>query len=154
MKRIFNYLLIGITILFFSCKPSEKVIKNISCSSKVTIQYDKIKNSDKGKPIAKKDLKAFTVYFLDTFKDSIQGYVNNKLQYEKYIDLNGNFNTMNEYFGYNYSKDNNMPILKIVSKTKNSCFDLVIDKNYKIVYVYLSDEGNWIVRFSNIYYLQ
>jgi hypothetical protein len=67
MKSIFNYLVIAITILLFSCKPSEKVIKNISCSGNVTLQYDKIKEGDKGKPIAKKDLKAFTVYFLGTF---------------------------------------------------------------------------------------
>jgi hypothetical protein len=153
MKSKFNFLILAFLILLFSCKPSEKVIKNISCSGNVTLQYDKIKHSDKGKPIAKKDLKAFTVYFLHSFKDSIQGYVNNKLCYEKYLDLSGSSDSMNEYFGYNYSKDTNIPILKVVSKTKNICFDVAIDEKYKIVYVYLSDDGNWIVRFSNVYYL-
>ncbi|GEM56704.1 hypothetical protein B0A58_14390 [Flavobacterium branchiophilum NBRC 15030 = ATCC 35035] len=153
MKSILNYLIITIIILLSSCKPSEKVLKNISCSGNVILQYDKIKQSDKSKQIANKDLKAFTVYFLDKYKDSIQGYVNNKLCYVKYLNMNGNSDSMNEYFGYNYSKDVKMPVLKIVSKTKNTCFDLDIDINYKIIYVYLSDEGNWIVRFSNVSYL-
>ncbi len=73
--------------------------------------------------------------------------------YEKYLDLNGSSDSMNEYFGYSYSKDTNTPILKVVSKTKNTCFDVAIDRKYKIVYVYLSDDGKWIVLFSNVYYL-
>jgi hypothetical protein len=117
------------------------------------LQYDKIKNSDKGKPIAKNELKAFTVYFLNEFNDSIKGFVNNKLYFDKFLKITGSNDNLNNYFGYNYSKDINIPNLKIVSKTKNTCFDIEIDKRYKLVYVFLSKEGKWTVRFSNIYYL-
>ncbi|WP_289034636.1 hypothetical protein [uncultured Flavobacterium sp.] len=151
MKIKYNFLMALMTSLFLSCKPSEKVISNISCSGTVTLQYDKIKRADRDKPLAEKNLDAFTVYFLNEYKDSIQAYVNNKLYYEKNLD--GNFENLNENFGYNYSKDVNIPVLKIVSKTKNTCFDIGIDKNYKIIYVFLSDDGKWTVRFSNIFYL-
>jgi hypothetical protein len=140
-------------IVILGCASKERTIKNISCLGEVTLQYDKIKNSDKGKPIAKNELKAFTVYFLNEFNDSIKGFVNNKLYFDKFLKITGSNDNLNNYFGYNYSKDINIPNLKIVSKTKNTCFDIEIDKRYKLVYVFLSKEGKWTVRFSNIYYL-
>jgi hypothetical protein len=150
-----NFYFLGITVLMIvGCASQEKVLKNISCSGEITLQYDKIKRSDKGKPIAKKDLKAFTVYFINEFNDSIQGYVNNSLHYDKYLKLDGNSDNMKNSFGYNYSKDINTPVLKIVSKTRNICFDLEIDKRYKLIYVFFTNDGKWTVRFSNIYYIQ
>lgn len=140
--------------MIVGCSSQEKVLKNISCPGEITLQYDKIKRSDKGKPIAKKDLQAFTVYFINEFNDSIQGYVNNKIQYDKYLKINGNSDKLNDFFGYNYSKDEKTPVLKLISKTKNTCFDIEINKRYKLIYVFITNEGKWTVRFSNIYYIQ
>lgn len=146
------YLLV--ILIIYGCSSQEKVIKNITCLGEVTLQYDKIKRSDKGKPIAKKDLQAFMVYFLYDFNDTIQGYVNNELKYEKFLKLDGSSDIHNDYFGYNYSKDQKTPILKIISKNKKTCFDIKIDKKYKLIYVFIDEKGKWAVRFSNIYYIK
>lgn len=139
-------------MIFVGCKTQEKTAKKISCSGEVTIQYDKIKRSDKLKPIAKKDLKSFTVYFLSSYHDTIQGYVNGKKKFEKFVNLDANSDSMKENFIYDYSQDKETPKLKIMSKTTNKCFDILIDKNYKLIYVFKNND-KWIVRFSNIYYI-
>ena len=146
------YLLV--ILIIYGCSSQEKVIKNITCLGEVTLQYDKVKQSDKGKPIAKKDLNAFTVYFINEFNDSIQGYVNDKLYYDKYLTIDSNSDNLKDSFGYNYSKDQKTPILKIISKNKKTCFDIEIDKKYKLIYVFIDDKGKWTTRFSNIYYIK
>jgi hypothetical protein len=112
--------------------PTRDIIKNINCSGEVVLQYDKIKKSDKGKPIANKDLKAFTVYFINDFNDSIQGYVNDRLCYDKYLKINSNSDNLKDSFGYNYSKDEKTPVLKVISKTKKICFDIEINKKVRM----------------------
>jgi hypothetical protein len=148
------YFLGIVALILFGCASQEKVIKNINCSGEVVLQYDKIKKSDKGKPIANKDLKAFTVYFINDFNDSIQGYVNDRLCYDKYLKINSNSDNLKDSFGYNYSKDEKTPVLKVISKTKKICFDIEINKKYKLIYVFITNENKWTVRFSNIYYIQ
>lgn len=141
-----------IIIIFVACKPQERTAKSKSCSGEITIQYDKIKQSDKSKPIVSKSLDCFAVCFLSNYRDTIQGYVNNKKKFEKFIDLDDNSDGMKESFIYNYSQDKETPLLKIISKTTNECFDIFIDKNYKLIYVFKNND-KWIVRFSNIYYV-
>lgn len=144
---------LGLTIaLINSCKAQVKTLPSISCKENVTIQYEKNKFNDRKKPHADKMLNAFTVYFINEYKDSIQAFVNDKLYYDKYLKIEGGDDRLNEYFGYNYSKDSKTPILKVISKTNNSCFDILIDKKYKLIYVFRVN-GKWIVRFSNIYYV-
>jgi hypothetical protein len=146
------FLFVLVLTMFVSCKPQEKVIKNISCAGTVTIQYDKVKISDRGKPIANKNLSSFTVYFLSTYKDTIQGEVNGKIMFEKYLSHDEDLHNLNDYFVYSYLNDTEIPILKITSKTDGSCFDIPIDKEYKLIYVFYTNK-KWIVRFSNIYYV-
>jgi hypothetical protein len=145
-------LLLLMIILLAGCKAQEKTIKNISCEGTITVQYDKIKKGDKLKPFAKKELRSFTVYFMNDFKDTILGYVNEKKVFEKLLNRDANLDNLNDYFGYDYSKDKALPVLKIVSKTNNSCFDIQFDKNYKLIYVFRID-GKWVIRYSNIYYI-
>ncbi|MDO8316250.1 MAG: hypothetical protein Q7T12_01875 [Flavobacterium sp.] len=152
MNKI-NYLVFLILLLTLGCKTHEKTIKNISCSGEVILQYDRIKYSDRNKPKAHKNLETFTVYFLSEYKDSIQGYVNEKLIYENYINQRDSDDDNNKYFNYNYSKDTKIPILKIRLVNKLTCFDIQIDKRYKLIYVWLDRNEKWLVRFSNIYYL-
>ena len=120
------YFIIIITSILFGCASKSKTVKNLSCKGNVIIQYDRSKKTN-GYPLADKNSKSFMVYFLYSFKDSIQGYVNNKLSYNKYIELDGSSDNHNDYFGYKYSKDEKIPVLKIVSKTKNTCFDIDIE---------------------------
>ncbi|BFM45279.1 hypothetical protein CFS9_39200 [Flavobacterium sp. CFS9] len=141
-----------IIIIFVACKPQERTAKSRSCSGEVTIQYDKVQQSDKSKLIANKSLNSFTVYFLSNYRDTIQGYVNDKKKFEKFVDLDDNSDSMKEKFIYDYSQDKEIPALKIISKTTKNCFDILIDKKYKIIYVFKNND-KWIVRFSNIYYV-
>lgn len=147
---IFNFTF----LILFGCVSQEKLIKNISCEGNIVLQYDKIKRNDLGKPLANKNLNAFNVYFIGDFNDSIQSYVNNKLYFENFLQTNNNSDKITNGFGYNYSKDSKIPVLKIISKSKKTCFDLEVNKKYKLIYVFISNEGKWTVRFSNIYYFR
>jgi hypothetical protein len=149
MKKV---LILLVLVMNFGCSTKAKIIDSITCKENISLQYDKINSREKQYVIKAKKLNAFIVYFLSEFDDDIQGFVNNELKYEKHLKLDGSSDELKEYFGYNYSKDKTLPILKIVSKTKKTCFDIKIDKKYKIVYVYISKEGKWTVRFSNTYY--
>jgi len=146
------YFLTVSLLLMFGCKSQEKIVRSITCGSNVSLQYDKIKKQDKGKPIAKRGLQSVSIYFLSNYNDSLQGFINDKILYDKFLQQDDNSHNLNENFSYNYSKDLKLPILKIVSKTDNVCFDISIDKKYKLIYVFKNDLG-WIVRFSNVYYL-
>ena len=150
-NKIYYICVLIISSIIVNCSSKSRMINNVSCKGLVNLQYDINKNGN-GYPLANKNSNAFTVYFLNDFKDSIQGFVNNKLYYNKYLKLDGKSDNMKDYFGYNYSKDITTPILKIESKSRNICFDIEIDKKYKLIYVFLSEDGKWTVRFSNLYY--
>lgn len=138
-------------MIILSCSSKEKIVKNISCEGNISVQYDRLKPKNSG-IVSKQNLQAFTVYFLYEFNDVIKGFVNNELKYEKKLNLSGSSDALEEYFGYNYSKDSETPILKVISETKKTCFDIRIDKRYKVIYVYFSKDGKWTIRFSNAYY--
>src|SRR5690606_25091829 len=144
---------LAVLFSFESCKPQERVVESISCQENIIIQYDKttVEAKKEGRTADKK-LEAFTVYFLNDFDDYVKGYVNNKLLFDEKIQTNNITSDTDKYFGYNYSKDIESPILKI-SINEKECFDVEIDKRYKLIYVFLTKEGKFIVRFSNQYYL-
>lgn len=141
-----------ILTILISCQSNRKLIKNTPCNDNIIVQYDKVKKGDEEKPKADKNLKSFSVYFLSSYKDSIQGIVNGKKVFEKYLDIDGNSHNMSNYFYYDYSKDNGNSILKINSVKDKSCFEIEVDKKYKLIYVFKEDT-KWMVRFSNIYYI-
>lgn len=147
-------LLFALLTIALGCKSQDKVIDSVSCQRKVKVQYDRIKSSDRDKPKADIGLEAFTVYFLSDFNDSIRAYVNNNLVFDQKVINGADSHSLENYFGYNYSADTSIPILKVESLTRNTCFDIPIDKNYKLAYLFLSGEDEWTIRFSNIYYLQ
>jgi hypothetical protein len=139
-------------IFFFGCK-TEESINNISCGNKVSVQYDRIKSEDKNKSKARKNFEGCAVYFINQYDDEIEAYVNGKLSFDKHIKIDGSSDKLEYFFAFGCPKKSMMPILKVKSKTQNTCFDIQIKKKYKIIYVFLSREGKWIVRFSNIFYL-
>lgn len=145
------FLVVAIATLW-SCNSQEKVMKNISCAGNVTLQYDRIKSGDSGKPKANKDLNSFTVYFISTYNDKITADVNGKIIFEKQVIRDSNADDLNDYFIYDYSKEDKTPILKITSALDSSCFDIRIDKKYKLIYIF-KEGKNWTARYSNIYYV-
>ena len=154
MTKSLIIVIIVILTIAVGCKSLDRLVSNISCSGEITVQYDRIKPSDKDKPKADKDLDAFIVYFLSDFNDSIRAYVNDKIVFDQQVEIGADSHSLENFFGYNYSKDSSVPILKVVSLTREICFDIPIDKDYKLLYVFLNDDGEWTVRFSNIYYVQ
>ena len=125
----------------------------MSCGGKVSVQYDRIKAEDRNKPKASKNINGCTVYFINEFDDEIEAYVDGKLKFEKYLKISGSSDSLENYFAFGYAENTEMPILKIKSKTQNTCFDIQIEKKYKLIYVFLSRSGKWIVRFSNLIYI-
>ncbi len=147
-----KFILIFLLFFFISCK-TEKSINNLSCGGKVSVQYDRIKAEDRNKPKADKNVNGCTIYFINEFDDEIEAYVDGKLKFEKYLKISGGSDSLENYFAFGYAENTEMPILKIKSKTQNTCFDIQVEKKYKLIYVFLSRDGKWTVRFSNIIYL-
>jgi len=147
-----QFIILLVIFLSISCK-TEKAIKNVCCGGNVAIQYDRIKWEDRNKPKAKKSTEGCIVYFINEYDDQIEAYVNGKLSFDKYIKLDGSSDHLENYFSFGYHNNPIMPILKIKSKTQNTCFDIQIKKKYKLIYVFLSRDGKWTVRFSNVTYM-
>ena len=149
-----KYILILVfAIISVSCRSQDGIVKSISCTSDVDIQYEKADAQAKKEGlVANKNLEAFTVHFLYNFDGEIKAYVNDKILFNEQIKTNDVTDKTGKYFGYNYSKDEKTPILKIEMDEK--CFDIKIDKDYKLVYVYYSKADGWTIRFSNIHYAE
>lgn len=151
-NNIFKYLFFLLLTVIISCKPTERFTNNISCGGKLIIQYDGINYKRNTKPTITKDSKIITVIFLSEYKDSIRGYVDNKLTYNEFVDQR-DYNDSNNYnFSKPYPK-NSTPKIKIESTTQKTCFDIEVDKRYSFVYVWLLEKEKWQIRFSNSYYL-
>lgn len=152
---MYRILIILITLIFSvaSCKVSEKIAKSISCDGNIEIQYDRAKLFGNHNPKADRKLDAFQVIFLSDFDENIKAYVNDKLVFDEYVKIGTESHSIENTFGYNYKSDLKLPILKVESIEKGTCFDIEIDKKYKIIYLFIDKNGKWIVRFSNEYYL-
>lgn len=147
-----KFIVVFLLCFFISCK-TEKSISNISCDGKVSVQYDRIKPEDRNKPKANKNINGCTVYFINEYDNQIEAYVDGKLKFEKYLKISDSSGSLENYFAFGYAENTEIPILKIKSKSQNTCFDIQIEKKYKLIYVFLSRNGKWTVRFSNIIYL-
>jgi len=147
-----NYILL-LLITCLSCK-TRQADSNISCGGKVTIQYERNNEENKNKPKANKNIQGSIVYFVNEYDDDIEVYVDDKLYFEKHIKIDAGSDSLDEYFGVGYQHTTKLPILKVKSKTQNTCFDIEMNKEYKLIYVFLSRDGKWIVRFSNVYYIK
>lgn len=147
-----KFIVVFLLCFFISCK-TEKSISNISCDGKVSVQYDRNKPEDRNKPKANKNINGCTVYFINEYDNQIEAYVDGKLKFEKYLKISDSSDSLENYFAFGYAENTEIPILKIKSKSQNTCFDIQIEKKYKLIYVFLSRNGKWTVRFSNIIYL-
>jgi hypothetical protein len=153
MMKNFRYNLVIVQVMLFIgiglCHAQK-----LPCESQVRIQLDKITRADKrSNVIEKSKAESFIVKFMSEFNDSIQGYVNNRLEFADFVSTNKITGETNKVFGYDYSGASAKLTLKFISTTKNSCCCVALNKKYKIVYVFLDAAGKWIVRFSNVHYI-
>lgn len=146
MKKLL--ILIGFSFLSISCAQQKQVVNSLSCQNKITVQYD----NSKAKGVMAKNKELVIVFFMNDFNDKIKGYINGKQKFSGEVLTNEISGKSDKNFAYNYSKDKTLPILKI-EKENGSCFDIRIKKQYKLIYVFYDSNQEWIVRFSNKYYV-
>lgn len=141
------FIIISITLI--SCKTQNIVTESISCKNNYIVQYDK--KRDNYYPLADKNMMSTTVYFIEEYNDEIKCYINEELVFEKHLKTPSNSDRLHDNFICKISKDKTLPTIKIESTTQNTCIDLKVNTKYKLLYVYLSRNGEWIVRYSNRY---
>jgi hypothetical protein len=142
-------IIITLTLILLGCKAKEKVVESIACKNSYTIQYDN--KRDNYYPLAPKNMKSTTVYFIDEYDDDIKGFINEEQVFNQHVKMSGNEDGLSYNFICKISDKEALPTIKIESTTQNTCFDFKVDKKYKLVYVYLSRNGKWTIRFSNRY---
>ena len=148
MQR-FNALL---TIFFLlsmltSCLEQNRMSKSVSCKEQIFIQYDRQGH----KSDASKSNGLVTIIFMNDFNNKIKVYINNTLMFDDLVVTNESTGKSNKGFTYNYNKEEKLPVLKI--QKDNNCFDFRIKDRYKFIYVFYNLNKEWIVRFSNKYYV-
>lgn len=149
MKRF--YIISGIFILllaFTSCLTQSRMGNTTSCNGKVIVQYDK---GGLNSNAAKID-RSVTVVFMNDFNGKIQGYIDGNLIFDDLVITKGTSGKSNKGFTYDYGKEMKTPVLKI-QKDNDRCFDIKLNEKYKFIYVFFDLNKQWIVRFSNKYYL-
>ncbi|PWN72241.1 hypothetical protein C1631_006480 [Chryseobacterium phosphatilyticum] len=146
MKKLL--ILLGFSFLLISCVQQKQLVNSLSCQNKITVQYD----NSKAKGVMAKNKELVIVFFMNDFNDKIKGYINGKQKFNGEVLTKETSGKSDKNFAYNYSKDKTLPILKI-EKENGSCFDIRIKKRYKLVYVFYDSNQEWIVRFSNKYYV-
>lgn len=147
MKKLL--ILLELSLISISCAQQKQLVNSFSCQNKITVQYD---NSKAKGVMAKGNKKSVTVFFMNDFNDKIKGYINGKQKFSGEVLTNEISGKSDKNFVYNYSNDTTLPILKI-EKENGSCFDIRIKKQYKLIYIYYDSNQEWIVRFSNKYYV-
>lgn len=129
------------------------MVESLSCDEDITIQYDKVSSEDQRNGIvADRFQKSVVVYFENTFYDSIKAYLNGEIIFDAFVKTDKSKASTDTLFGFRYSDKGKTDVLKIVSK-KKGCIDFNINRDYKLIYLFFTEEKGWIVRFSNIYYL-
>lgn len=146
MKKLL--IILGLSLISISCAQQKQSINSLTCQNKITIQYD----NSKAKGVMAKNKESIIVFFMNDFNDKIKGYINGEQKFSGEVVTNEISGKSDKNFAYNYSKDKILPILKI-EKENGSCFDVRIKKQYKLIYVFYDSDQEWIVRFSNKYYI-
>lgn len=142
------YFILFVTVLFISCSLSKKTQNNISCPGTFDLQtqrsnYPVLRTNKKNKTI--------TIYFLYYFNDKIKMFINEELKFDAMVVTNSTSGMSGKGITYNYSKDRNLPILKLEIDNGN-CIDFKAIKKYKFIYLWYDSTKIWTVRFSNKFY--
>lgn len=140
-------------LCILGCSTRQKVVSGLSCEEDVTIQYDTISTEDRQHgTLADPHQNSSVVYFENTFEDSIKVYVNGEIIFDAFVKTDNSKASADTLLGFRYSDKGKTDILKIVSK-KMGCIEFDVNRDYKLIYLFYTEERKWIVRFSNIYYL-
>lgn len=125
---------------------------NTECDGKKEIQYEKTSRETKQNGLeTDRNLKSVSIEFLNNFNHKVRGYVNGELQFEEIVVTNDITGMSQKYFGYNYSKDDNLPKIRVEIEGVD-CFEIKILEKYKLIYVFLSKKDEVTVRYSNTIY--
>lgn len=123
------------------------------CNSEVEIQYEKTSRKTKRNGLeTDRSMEAVSIQFLNNFNHRIKGYINGELRFEDVVVTDDVTGMSEKYFGYNYSKDINLPIIKISIEGIDKCFEIKVLKKYKLIYIFLSENNEITVRYSNTIY--
>jgi hypothetical protein len=138
--NFYSKIVIFIIVAFvFGCK-----------SNKVTIKYDdesRYEDIDK-KMIADKSKESVTIFFENFFNGQVKGFIGNELMFDKNIETEESLGTTNEYFFYDYSRNQKLPKIRI--ENEDEIAEIEINNDYKLIYVYKHND-NWEIIYSNVY---
>ncbi|PDS26332.1 hypothetical protein B0A77_03210 [Flavobacterium branchiophilum] len=148
-KRTIILFLIILSV--YSCKPKENIVKNVTCGGNLKVEYEwlDLDKEDRNHIVANKYFKGgFTIYFVSEYDDLFKLYVNNEFIIKKEISRTEDDKIFNSGFSFGKAEDS-IPIFKVESINKKSCFDVKLNRKYPILYVWLAENGKWTIRFSN-----
>ena len=100
----------------------------------------------------KKNQKKIIIIFMNDFNNQIKIYVNGNLKFNAKVITDNVSGKSDKTFIYDYSKDSDVPFIKVESKEGN-CFDIKTKKDFKLVYLFYDSTKIWTLRFSNKYYV-
>lgn len=125
---------------------------NTECNRKVETQYEKTSWKTKQNGLeTDRNMKSVSIEFLNNFNHKVKGYINGKLEFEEIVVTNDVTGMSQKYFGYNYTKDDNLPKVRVVIEGVD-CFEIEVLEKYKLIYVFLSKRNEVTVRYSNTIY--
>lgn len=144
-------------MLFFlsliSCSSTKiETIKSQECNSEVKItKYKEGVFTAKGEGKRVEKGNHFYVYFTEGYEnDKIKAFINGKLLFDKTITTDESLGTTEKGFYYKYGEDKNPVVLKVIKNGNENCFDIILDKKFRQLFVY-SDDSQWDVIYDNIY---
>lgn len=147
-KLLYLYSLISLGLCYSQNIDSQDYNLFSKCSDNVSIQYWKPTKKAKNKRIANKSDQKVTVFLESYFNGIVRGYVAKEKVFSENVVTEESLGTTGKYFIYDYSKDSDLPTIKIL--TENDCLEINIKKKYKLVYIYNYKE-RWDVIYSNFY---
>lgn len=134
-----NIIILCLTLLTFGCK-----------QNKVTIKYDdesRYEDIDKTM-IADKSKESVTIFLESYFNGQVKGFIGDEIVFNKKIETEESLGTTNEYFFYDYSRNQKLPRIRI--ENEDEIAEIEINNDYKLIYVYKHND-NWEIIYSNVY---
>lgn len=144
MKNCVYYFLF---LFLLNCESVSKSMLFSDCGNTFQVQYDKAGKYLLPKNEINKDY--FLFYFENDFNEKIKITINQKEIYNKEVKTNEKkSDEYSDKFIYNIDPKEKKIILRGYSEKNNTCFELPLNKKYRIIYLYYY-QNQWIIRFSN-----
>jgi hypothetical protein len=144
---------VAISILTIMLMVDCSAQSSTECDGEVEIQYEKTSRKTKRDGLeTDRKMKSVSIEFLNNFNHKIKGYINGELQFEDVVVTDDVTRMSEKYFGYNYSKDVDLPVIKVSIEGLDKCFEIKVLEKYKLIYVFLSENNEITVRYSNTIY--